>query len=278
MAHNQSARERQVQESAVTRARSPIGWVGGKSRLADTIIERFPAHQTYCEVFAGAAWVLFKKPESKVEVINDINRDLVTLYRCVKHHLPALVEQFRWMLVARDEFDRLMATPADTLTDIQRAARFYYCLRTSFGAKWAGATFGAAATQPPRLNLLRIEEDLSAAHLRLSRVLVENRPWQDVLSRFDRPTTLFYLDPPYWGCEKDYGEGLFSRDDFSQMADQLSRLKGKFILSLNDTPGVRATFKGFRIQAVTTRYSLSGSRKAGEAPAKEVLISNFEGA
>jgi DNA adenine methylase len=74
---------------------SPIAWLGGKSRLADKIIARLPAHQNYCEPFAGGAWVLFRKPESTVEVLNDLNRELVTLYRCVKHHLPALVEQFR---------------------------------------------------------------------------------------------------------------------------------------------------------------------------------------
>jgi hypothetical protein len=76
----------------MTQPKSPLAWLGGKSRLANQIIDRIPAHTTYVEVFAGAAWVLFKKPESKVEIINDINRDLVTLYRCVKHHLPALID------------------------------------------------------------------------------------------------------------------------------------------------------------------------------------------
>ena len=71
----------------MTQAKSPLAWLGGKSRLADRIIDVMPDHQTYCEVFAGAAWVLFKKPESKVEIINDINSDLTNLYRCVKHHL-----------------------------------------------------------------------------------------------------------------------------------------------------------------------------------------------
>ncbi len=118
-----------------THLKSPLAWLGGKSRLADRIIDRIPPHTAYCEVFAGAAWVLFKKPESKVEIINDINRELITLYRCVKHHLPALVEQFRWMLVARDEFDRFLKTPADTLTDIQRSARFYYLAKAAFGAR-----------------------------------------------------------------------------------------------------------------------------------------------
>lgn len=252
--------------------RSPLAWLGGKSRLADQIIERIPAHQGYVEVFAGAAWVLFKKPESKVEVINDINRELVTLYRCVKHHLPELVQQFRWMLVARDEFDRFLRTPADTLTDIQRAARFFYLAKTAFGAKVSKPTFGSAATAPPRMNLLRIEEDLSEAHLRLSRVFIECKPYGELIERFDRPGTFFYIDPPYWGSEKDYGEGIFSRADFAQLAGQLAAVKGKFLLSLNDTPGVRETFAAFSIEKVATRYSISA--RANQAVG-EVLIRNY---
>ncbi|MDD2711357.1 MAG: DNA adenine methylase [Simplicispira sp.] len=250
-----------------------MAWLGGKSRLADRIIEKMPAHQTYCEVFAGAAWVLFKKPESKVEIINDINSDLTNLYRCVKHHLAELVAQFRWMLVSRDEFDRFLKTPADTLTDIQRAARFFYLAKTSFGARIVKPSYGISATGAPRLNLLRIEEDLSEAHLRLSRVFIECKPYDQVIKRFDKPGTLFYLDPPYWACEKDYGEGVFSREDFGRLATILDGLKGKFILSLNDTPGVRETFANFKIEAIKTRYSISGSSKQ---EASEVLISNFQ--
>lgn len=253
--------------------KSPLAWLGGKSKLADRIIERMPPHEGYVEVFAGAAWVFFKKPESKVEIINDINRDLVTLYRCVKFHLGELVAQFRWMLIARDEFDRFMATPAETLTDIQRAARFYYLTRMAFGARVRQPTFGVAATAPPRMNLLRLEEDLSEAHLRLSRVYIENMPYQRVLERFDKPGTLFYLDPPYWGCEGDYGAGLFSRDDFAHLAGLLDGLKGRFILSLNDRPEVREVFANFRIEGVQTTYSVNA--KAAQRVG-EVLITNFE--
>ena len=261
------------QETMMTQLKSPLAWLGGKSRLADRIIERMPDHQTYCEVFAGAAWVLFKKPESKVEIINDINSDLTNLYRCVKFHLAELVAQFRWMLVSRDEFDRFLKTPADTLTDIQRAARFFYLAKSSFGARIVKPTCGISATGAPRLNLLRIEEDLSEAHLRLARVFIENKPYDQVIQRFDKPGTFFYVDPPYWDCEKDYGEGLFSKDDFGRLAALLGAVKGKFILSLNDTPGVRETFADFRIEAVKTRYSISGSSKQEAA---EVLISNFK--
>ena len=254
-------------------SKSPLAWLGGKSRLADRIIEKIPAHQTYCEVFAGAAWVFFKKPASKIEIINDINSELTNLYRCVKFHLAELVAQFRWMLVSRDEFDRFLKTPADTLTDIQRAARFFYLAKSSFGARMVKPTYGISATGAPRLNLLRIEEDLSEAHLRLARVFIESKPYDQVIQRFDKPGTFFYIDPPYWDCEKDYGAGLFSKHDFTRLAELLAPLKGKFILSLNDTPGVREVFSEFRIEALKTRYSISSKKNQ---LASEVLISNFK--
>ena len=104
-------------------------------------------------------------------------------------------------------------------------------------------------------------------------MFIENKPYDQVIQRFDKPGTFFYVDPPYWDCEKDYGEGLFSKDDFGRLAGLLGAVKGKFILSLNDTPGVRETFADFRIEAVKTRYSISGSSKQEAA---EVLISNFK--
>lgn len=258
--------------------KSPIAWVGGKSRLAATIIERLPEHRSYVEPFAGGAWVLFGKPPSRVEIINDINSELVTLYRCIKHHLSELVAQFKWLLNAHDEFDRFMATPPETLTDIQRAARFYYLNKTAFGAKAAGQNYGLTVSQPPRLNLLRLEEDFSAAHLRLHRVQIENRPYSHIIDRCDRDDTLFYLDPPYWGCENDYGKLIFERADFARLAEQLARIKGKFILSLNDTLGVREVFADFEMEEVKTRYSMAASSKAkakSQSTVGELLIRNF---
>ncbi len=163
--------------------RSFLSYLGGKSLLANKIIPLIPQHSCYCEVFAGAAWVLFKKDESEVEIINDINTDLVTLYRVVKHHLDEFIRYFRWILVARDEFERFKTERPEVLTDIQRAVRFYYLLRMGFSGKIRNPTFGVCATRAPRLNLLRIEEDLSVAHLRLSRVFIENKPYDQRSSR-----------------------------------------------------------------------------------------------
>jgi DNA adenine methylase len=191
-----------------------LSWMGGKARLAERIVPLIPPHRCYCEVFAGAAWLLFRKAESKSEVINDINRDLVTLYRVVQNHLDEFVRYFRWVLVSRDEFRRLLDVEPATLTDVQRAARFYYLMKCGFSSKVGSTSFGISTHGPAKLNLLRIEEELSAAHLRLARVYVENRPFGEILELYDRPHTFFYVDPPYYGCEDDYGKGIFARSDF----------------------------------------------------------------
>lgn len=246
--------------------------MGGKSLLAPKIIPRIPPHHCYCEVFAGAAWVLFRKEESPVEIINDINADLVTLYRVVKNHLDEFIRYLRWLLAARDEFERFKAENPETLTDIQRAVRFYYLLKTGFASKIKNPTFSISPTGQPRLNLLRIEEELSMIHLRLTRVYVENLHFGQFIPRFDRPETFFYLDPPFYGCENDYGDGIFHREDFQKLRDLLGEIKGKFLLSINDIPEMRSLFKGFKIGKERTVYN---GRAGAIKRVTELLISNY---
>ncbi|MEI7150849.1 DNA adenine methylase [Pectobacterium carotovorum] len=246
-----------------------VPWIGGKRRLAKHILPRFPAHTCYVEPFCGAAALYFLKHPSKAEVINDINGELVNLYRVVKHHLEEFVRQFKWALVSRQIYKWLQAVPEETLTDIQRAARFYYLQKQAFGGKVEERTFGTATTAPPRFNLLRIEEELSMAHLRLSRTVIEHLDWAECIQRYDRPHTLFYCDPPYWGTE---GYGVeFGLENYDRMAQLAREVKGNMIISVNDIPEMRQTFEGLNLQSVGINYSLSGK----PAPRRELVICNF---
>ncbi|EQB7459060.1 DNA adenine methylase [Salmonella enterica] len=248
-----------------------VPWIGGKRRLAKHILPLFPAHTCYVEPFCGAAALYFLKTPSKIEVINDINGELVNLYRVVKHHLEEFVRQFKWALVSRQIYKWLQDTPEDTLTDIQRAARFYYLQKQSFGGKVADHTFGTSTTSAPRFNLLRIEEELSMAHLRLSRTLIEHLDWYQCIERYDRPHTLFYCDPPYWGTE---GYGVdFPIGNYIRMAALARSIKGKMIISVNDIPEMRQAFNGLNIQSVDISYNLKVTGKA--TPRKELVICNF---
>lgn len=250
-----------------------IPWIGGKRRLADRILPYFPQHECYVEVFAGGAALYFLRPRpATVEVVNDINGELVNLYRVVQNHLEEFVRQFKWALSSREVFKWLQSTPPQTLTDIQRAARFYYLQHLAFGGRVESQSFGTATTTPPGLNLLRLEESLSAAHLRLASTFIENLPWLECVQRYDRAHTFFYLDPPYWQTE---GYGVpFEFEQYQIMADTLRNLKGKAIVSLNDHPDIRAVFHGFDIETVRLEYTVGGTQGRGER--SELVIFSWD--
>lgn len=249
-----------------------IPWIGGKRRLAKHILPLFPEHRCYVEPFAGGAALFFLKAPAEVEVLNDINGDLVNLYRVIQHHLEEFIRQFKWALISRQIFEWLQDTPPATLTDIQRAARFYYLQKMAFGGKVEGQTFGTATTSSPRLNLLRIEEELSAAHLRLARIYVEHLSWEKCIERYDRPHTLFYLDPPYWGTE-GYGVA-FGLAEYTRMAELSKSIKGRMIISVNDIPEMREAFRGLSISDAEIRYSVGESGRSNKT-SRELIICNW---
>lgn len=255
-------------------------YLGGKRRLAARVIERLRQwpHEAYVEPFVGMGGVFLRRPwRVQAEVVNDASRDVATLFRVLQRHYVPLMDMLRWQLTSRAEFERLRAVAPDTLTDLERAARFLYLQRTAFGGKIAGRTFGVTVTAPARFDVTKLAAVLEAVHERLAGVVIECLPWQSLLPRYDRPATLFYLDPPYWGCETDYGDGLFSRAEFEQLAEALAGLRGRFLLSLNDVPEVRRIFGRFQIEAVETTYSVAGPAGAGRGKVGEVLISGGGG-
>lgn len=210
------------------------------------------------------------KEPTKAEVLNDINGDLINLYRVVQHHLEEFIKQFKWALVSRQIWDWLEMTHVETLTDIQRAARFFYLQKMGFGGKVSSRSFGTATTGGPRLNLLRIEEELSLAHLRLARVTIEHLPWQECVNRYDRPHTLFYCDPPYWGTE---GYGVeFGLDQYDELASLAKTIQGQMVISVNDIPEMRRAFKGLHIREAELTYSVGVQGRA--KPRRELIISS----
>jgi DNA adenine methylase len=248
----------------------PLSYIGGKNRLAKQIIEIFPKHTTYVEAFAGGAQVLFKKEPSKVEILNDLDGEIVNFYRVCQSHHEELLRYFRFALVSRTSFELHKATNPQSLTDIQRAARYLYLLKSSFASLVVNPNYHYHVVQPPGFNLERLPELINDAHKRLERVQIESLPYHEILARYDRQQTLFYLDPPYWG-RKLYRYN-FTEADFTGLEERLRKLKGKFVLSLNDLPEVRALFRRFRVRPVELAYT--SQKKAGRLY-KEVLITNF---
>lgn len=248
--------------------------MGGKRVLAKTVIarQREIDHSCYVEPFVGMGGVFLRRDFAPTcEVINDYDKEVSNFFRVLQRHYVPFIDMLKWQLTSRSEFERLLQVNPETQTDLERAARFLYLQRTVFGGKAKG-NFGVIRTQSARFDLTKLVPVLEDVYERLNRVVIECLPWQHVIERYDTPSTLFYLDPPYYGTESYY-KAAFGRDEFAEMADRLRSLKGRFILSLNDCPEVRQIFSGFDVETVGVSYSLS---KQGDARGQrgELLISN----
>jgi DNA adenine methylase len=248
----------------------PLSYIGGKRALAKQIIAIFPPHITYVEAFCGGGQVFFRKEPSKVEVINDLDRDVVNFFRVAQAHTEELIRTMRFMVASRSWFDLMLRINPDTMTDVQRAARYLYLTKNTYASLVRRRNYGTNVTQLPPFNPERLPEVLEETRRRLARVQIENLPYEDVLRRYDRPTTLFYLDPPYYDRTL-YRYNLDHRD-FVKMAERLRGLQGKFVLSLNDVPQVRTIFEPFKIRGVELHYT---AQKVAGKRFKEVVITNF---
>jgi DNA adenine methylase len=258
--------------SPVEPTRPAAGYIGGKRNLAKRLVQRINAipHITYAEPFVGMGGIFLRRDmRPQAEAINDWSADVATFFRILQRHYVAFMDMLRFQLTTRLGFEQLLRTDPTTLTDLERAARFLYLQRASFGGKVAGRVFGVSPTTAARFDITKLAPLLEAAHERLASVTIERLPWAEFIARYDRPGTLFYLDPPYYGSEKDYvgddRQPLFERREFEAMADQLAGIQGRFLLSINDHPDVRAIFQRFDFEQLETTYTL-----AQQGPGKAV--------
>ena len=261
---------------------SPFKWVGGKSRLRKQIVALIPNHTCYVELFAGAAWVLFAKPPSEVEVLNDIDRELVNFFRIVKYQPEELIRSFAWELVSRAEFERLANLDTSTLTDIERAHRFYYLIMAGWGGELHYPRFQTSIADGGHGNRLIgalkfLRKRIEPVYDRLQKVVIENLDWKKCFDRYDRAKTVMYLDPPYPGNGCNYLHNMRDWDDHRQLADRLHRSKCRWILSSYDIPEIYRLYYGYNILSV---QSYSGMRVEKHDTSRklnrEVLITNFE--
>lgn len=177
----------------------------------------------------------------------------------VKYHLEEFYRQFKWALSSRQNWEWMQSTPVETLTDVQRAARFLYLQKLAFGGKVEGQTFGTATTSRPRFNIFSLEQDLADAHFRLAAATIEHLDWREVIRRYDRPHTLFYCDPPYWETE-GYGAG-FGWEQYELMAELAKTIQGQMIISINDHPEIRELFAGLPVVQVDYKHTVGGGSR-----------------
>lgn len=242
---------------------------GAKRPIADKIIDRIPDHRTYVEPFVGGGSIFLRKPLSEKNVINDLDKDLMKGYRLIKElgkggpelskfpfkntiaTIQALVNK-----PYRDKYEDLLA--------------ILYMSCNTFSSTGRGKIYSAYTGES---KIKKLEK--YANKLKNTTILSED--YIKVLRRYDSPTTFFFLDPPYEASDKMYKDDSI---DYAVMNEELKKLKGNFLLTINDSPHIRRAFKGFNIKALEVRSFWKSTTKENpggkvKAPRKELFISNY---
>lgn len=243
---------------------SPFPWPGGKRALKNTLLQLVPEHDIYAEVFAGSAKLLFAKPPSRMEVMNDLNGEVTNFFRVAKHRPAELAERLELECIHAGRFRELRAeTPH---CEVDRALRFAYLAWYSFSAK--GEHFGSANAKAVRIKrpITRVRELLQTTAARLATVLIEQRDFAEILARYDSETTFFYLDPPYVHFADIARYEALSEDRRVELFGLLGEIKGKFLMSFDDCPEIRALVKQHGFPLPPGRGGLhAGGEQAAQA-------------
>ncbi|MCI5630207.1 MAG: DNA adenine methylase [Clostridium sp.] len=247
----------------------PICRMGGKSKLRKTIIKMIPEHTCYVELFFGAGWVYFGKEPSKVEVINDIDKELINLFKMIKYHAPEVERLLQYEFSGRDIFEEYKNYTVEYLTEIHRAIRFLYLITQSFAG--IGGTYGYGTNTKPSPQIF-YKDVLIELKNRLRNTYVENLDFSKIIDKYDRDYSFFFCDPPYYNTA-GYGN-TFGKGEHLLLRDKLKNLKGKFLLTINDDPEVREWYKDFNIKEVQVNYSVSKQQEARKKYA-ELIITNY---
>ena len=164
-------------------------YLGGKRNLSKRITGRIESisHSIYAEPFVGMGGVFLRRRERpRSEIINDLNREVATFLRILQRHYVQFMDTIKFGITTRAEFIRLVETNPDTLTDLERAARFLYLQRTAFGGKVSGRNFGVSPDRPGRFDVTKLSSMLEDLHTRLSGVVIECLPYNKFIRRYDR--------------------------------------------------------------------------------------------
>ncbi len=213
-------------------------WQGSKARLADWIAERLPPHRAYVEPFAGTAAVLLTKQPAPIEVLNDFNGDIVAVYRCLQDTglTRRLYRRLRWTPISRAEWNRAHEPVADDI--VEQAARFLVSMWQGFNGKPSASTWGGGLGDGIEPRIRRFLERLQVVADRLSGVALEHNDWQTVVTRYERPDTLIYLDPPYL-MDHDrnaYGCGYWTETEQQRLIDWALQTPAMVMISGYDHP------------------------------------------
>jgi DNA adenine methylase len=247
--------------------RSPICYVGGKSRLVQVLLDHVPKHDTYVESFAGGASLFFAKQPVRKEVINDIDPELVKFYKTLIN--TNSVEKCERKPTEKS-FYEVKEKKNKSLCD------FYYFNQCSYACNKETYGWGKCEKSGGVSNIERAQKELPQIKEKLKHAVILNQDFEKVVDRYDSPKTFFYFDPPYYKVHDVYRK--FSNFDINRLLNVCKKIKGKFLISLNDHPDVKKLFKKFHIKGIKTYFTIQHNSKNPEAKklSKQLLIANYD--
>lgn len=245
----------------MSKPRRPFCRVGSKAPIADKIIKMIPPHETYVEPFVGSGAIYWKKEPSKKEVINDLDKELMNNYKLLKRTKD---RNFRTDLYNRDELNDFVNEVHRTDGDRLLKATIISC--GTYGTTGKGKIYREHNPYNKFKNIDKQQE-------RMKDTTLLNQDYKSVIKKYDSPQTFFFLDPPYESSETLYKEGAFN---YAELNNVLEGIKGKFLLTLNDSRNIRNIFRNFKIMGIKVEGNRRGREGGlGGGTRRELIIKNY---
>lgn len=238
---------------------TPIGRKGGKSIIAKQLIHMFPLFNTYVELFLGAGNVFLRIPQDELAgkkiVLNDLDKDIYTIFAGLKKDPKGINEKVRRKWLTKDEFNEIKSKK-DVSSIITKYKNSFFSNGKSFSINTKPST-GFATNYEIIGN-------------KLKNATITNTSFEKLIPKYDSPTTFFYLDPPYENPKQtDYKDYVTPEMVFNSLQD----IKGKFMLSYNDSPNIRKIFEKYKIKNIETNYAHTQYIK--QRKKTEIIITNY---
>ena len=258
---------------------SLVPYLGGKQKLVPQLVSMMPQHTAFVEVFGGGASVLLNKPRSEIEVLNDLDGELVNLFETIRDNPDGFLKRADMLLYSRELFERwqqeFTGGESSTQDPVERALRFWYVLRCSFGAQAGkGWAFTRAEPRNGPLVLQNALEQIQPIHERLKSVEIDHLDFRRCIENRDAPTTFLFLDPPYLDTEQ-YRVGKFTLDDHKALAELLQNAKGKWLMTVGDHPEVRELYPGQVKGALDSSLAVEQVIGGERGTYRNLIISNY---
>lgn len=253
--------------------RSLIGRVGGKSKLADRLIQKFPEHKTYVEPFVGGGSVYFKKPPSEIEVINDKDVDVMNIYKDIRKVDTMSDVNFSPL---RSKFNRLK-NQTKFKNEKDRLYRNLYLSLNSFRgnrSSYIGEKMEKDKRYKNHGQKFTKQNLLDGYKNRLKDTKIHSQDYQQIVKKYDSPDTFIYLDPPYSraASNRDYKEVGVQLEDICQF---LKTIKGKFMMSYDSEIDVKKLCPNFNYYKINTKWE-SVDKGVSPKDVTEYLITNYK--